>query len=299
MNRSNKAFTLIELLVVIAIIAILAAILFPVFAQAKEAAKKTSCLSNQKNIVTASMMYGNDYDDEVVPTTFYYNSDYTITYFWWGAVSYGPAPTYTPVVDPTKGLLYPYTKSGAIQDCPDNQGIKPDPYSGSPFAYAMNGGVDGFGGVPNWISQLPGPFNNPYIIGVGNFGGPTENGVMSADTFDSPAETIMVADAAEGLQTGGTTFSVADTADFGCDFSFGVQARHGGNLANIGWFDGHAKAMHVVKSTATASQDAYDYAAAQFNIGIVAKTTLSSTVLPSNGLEETKSDCYYYLPSKS
>lgn len=59
----RRAFTLIELLVVIAIIAILAAILFPVFAQAKEAAKKTTDLSNVKNIATAVLMYTSDYDD--------------------------------------------------------------------------------------------------------------------------------------------------------------------------------------------------------------------------------------------
>lgn len=65
MNR--KAFTLIELLVVIAIIAILAAILFPVFAQAKYAAKRTQSLSNLKQIGTASMIYTNDSDDVLYP----------------------------------------------------------------------------------------------------------------------------------------------------------------------------------------------------------------------------------------
>src|SRR3984957_17191913 len=58
----RRAFTLIELLVVITIIAILAAVLFPVFAQAKLAAKKTICLSNWKQIDTAMIMYRGDYD---------------------------------------------------------------------------------------------------------------------------------------------------------------------------------------------------------------------------------------------
>ncbi|MGV3617459.1 MAG: prepilin-type N-terminal cleavage/methylation domain-containing protein [Fimbriimonas sp.] len=62
-SHRHHAFTLIELLVVIAIIAILAAILFPVFAQAKEAAKKTQCLSNEKQIGLGIMMYAGDYDD--------------------------------------------------------------------------------------------------------------------------------------------------------------------------------------------------------------------------------------------
>jgi prepilin-type N-terminal cleavage/methylation domain-containing protein/prepilin-type processing-associated H-X9-DG protein len=60
-----RGFTLIELLVVIAIIAILAAILFPVFAQAREAARKASCTSNQKQLMTAMLMYAQDYDERL------------------------------------------------------------------------------------------------------------------------------------------------------------------------------------------------------------------------------------------
>lgn len=62
-----RGFTLIELLVVIAIIAILAAILFPVFAQAREKARQISCTSNEKQIVLAIIMYLQDYDDTYVP----------------------------------------------------------------------------------------------------------------------------------------------------------------------------------------------------------------------------------------
>lgn len=67
----KRAFTLIELLVVIAIIAILAAILFPVFAQAKEAAKKTTCLAHSKEMGTAITMYLNDYDDTYLKGYYY------------------------------------------------------------------------------------------------------------------------------------------------------------------------------------------------------------------------------------
>ena len=67
--QKPKGFTLIELLVVIAIIAILAAVLFPVFAQAKEAAKKTVCLSNTKQIAMGLYMYAGDYDDTLPNTS--------------------------------------------------------------------------------------------------------------------------------------------------------------------------------------------------------------------------------------
>ena len=65
----KRGFTLIELLVVIAIIAILAAILFPVFARAREAARKSSCQSNLKQFGSAFMMYTQDYDECFPPTS--------------------------------------------------------------------------------------------------------------------------------------------------------------------------------------------------------------------------------------
>src|ERR1044072_4003993 len=66
-----RAFTLIELLVVIAIIAILAAILFPVFARAKEPAKNPGSLSNVRQLSTATVMYASDYDDTFFPMVYF------------------------------------------------------------------------------------------------------------------------------------------------------------------------------------------------------------------------------------
>src|ERR1700728_718732 len=72
--RKCKAFTLIELLVVIAIIALLAAILFPVFAQAREKARATACLSNLKQMGLGLIMYTQDYDEEMPPAWIGFNA---------------------------------------------------------------------------------------------------------------------------------------------------------------------------------------------------------------------------------
>jgi prepilin-type N-terminal cleavage/methylation domain-containing protein/prepilin-type processing-associated H-X9-DG protein len=99
----KKAFTLIELLVVIAIIAILAAILFPVFAQAKAAAKATSCLSNTKQIGLGGIMYSNDVDDQILPS-------YTLVPSSWETGAAGAALP----VSFWNDLLQPYIKSGNV-----------------------------------------------------------------------------------------------------------------------------------------------------------------------------------------
>ncbi len=109
-GRAASAFTLIELLVVIAIIAILAAILFPVFAQAREKARAISCLSNQKQVALAAMMYIQDYD-ETFPLDLYDGINPADTYGGSGSDITG---TYT-----WARLLEPYFKTWQILTCPD------------------------------------------------------------------------------------------------------------------------------------------------------------------------------------
>jgi prepilin-type N-terminal cleavage/methylation domain-containing protein/prepilin-type processing-associated H-X9-DG protein len=114
-RASRSGFTLIELLVVIAIIAILAAILFPVFAQAREKARSTSCLSNQKQIALAISMYAQDYDE-----TFPYPYLAGPPELWW------------------EDVVNPYIKTGnkgGIMTCPSA------PSAG--FAYSMNEALTG------------------------------------------------------------------------------------------------------------------------------------------------------------
>src|ERR671927_1559305 len=100
-GAERHAFTLIELLVVIAIIAILAAILFPVFAQAREKARQTACLSNTKQMALGLQMYAQDYD-ETLPAA--------------EQVDY---PT-TSIKRTYHHLLFPYTKSAGIYVCPSD-----------------------------------------------------------------------------------------------------------------------------------------------------------------------------------
>jgi len=94
-EQMRKGFTLIELLVVIAIIAILAAILFPVFARAREKARQTSCLSNCKQMGLAVMMYASDFDETYAPG---YSTDGQIWYT----------------------LIHPYTMNSQLLLCPSS-----------------------------------------------------------------------------------------------------------------------------------------------------------------------------------
>jgi prepilin-type N-terminal cleavage/methylation domain-containing protein/prepilin-type processing-associated H-X9-DG protein len=95
--RSPQGFTLIELLVVIAIIAILAAILFPVFAKAREKARQTTCLNNQKQLATAALMYAQDHE-ELLP------DEATV----WGALGVDKGVTVCPTAGKKVGIGYGY-----------------------------------------------------------------------------------------------------------------------------------------------------------------------------------------------
>ena len=118
MKRGIRGFTLIELLVVIAIIAILAAILFPVFARAREKARQANCTSNMKQLALGIAMYTQDYD-ELLP---YENLDYSKD----GAQGAGDGTW--------RSMIYPYVKNSKVYICPSHR-----PTS------AFDGGYDDYG----------------------------------------------------------------------------------------------------------------------------------------------------------
>jgi prepilin-type N-terminal cleavage/methylation domain-containing protein len=139
--QKSRAFTLIELLVVIAIIAILAAILFPVFAQAKAAAKKSASLSNLKQETLGEIMYSGDYDDMIVDVTTWGGTG-AMVYF--GGVADFPWPL----------LTYPYTKNADILVDPQAPANPASPAGFNPLVNRLYGPMYGI---------------NPYLIQTATF----------------------------------------------------------------------------------------------------------------------------------
>lgn len=231
----NTAFTLIELLVVIAIIAILAAILFPVFAQAREKARTTSCLSNQKQASTAMLMYVQDYDEEFAPC---WNMPQTgpgdcSQWFNWG----GGYRTWVYMVQP-------YTKNLDMFHCP----------SAVNFPNIWNGGIyDWIANIQLWPDM---GLNYQYLSPVNNGDWCNRYGVPQGQ-IANPANLVLFVDSGESYNSGGGVVSmVVDPPDgvtspytlgwggWGVDGALGphgnCKPRHTLGM-NVSLTDGHSK----------------------------------------------------------
>ena len=161
MQRCRRGFTLIELLVVIAIIAILAAILFPIFAQAREKARQTTCNSNMKQMGTAIMMYTQDYDETLPPGCHIWGNN-------------NPLELANPPVNAWDGMIRPYVKNQQVFACPSDPNTRITGRS-----YAVNQNVDG--GAP----MTKGKFTGVMPIG-------SVDGAVALAGITTPADTIMV-----------------------------------------------------------------------------------------------------------
>jgi len=187
-----KGFTLIELLVVIAIIAILAAILFPVFAQAKAAAKATACLSNGNQLGLASNMYANDYDDLLYAHRYATGTDsnpFLATPAGNAAIS-GLARNRTFWIS----LIGPYDKNNQVFVCPATSGWWGWNTDGVECGLSDNNGAVGCGGV-GYGGQNSYAHDDGWLSPAGGYA--TSNGAPFAVSLSSVprvASTYMIVD---------------------------------------------------------------------------------------------------------
>ncbi len=220
-RNGRSGFTLIELLVVIAIIALLAAILFPVFARARENARKSSCANNLKQIGLGLLQYTQDYDETTPPA--------------WTAVGGAGYPGSWRWMD----CIYPYVKSTQLYTCPSaSGGSAPYVYRNPATQTAGTGGPFGTYG-----------YNVAYWGGTG--GGNPNNRALSEIVV--PSTTLFVAD----VNAAGNNFEIAwenDTAAGGLSVGGTPRRLQCGNgepierhldKLNVLYCDGHVKSLGV------------------------------------------------------
>ena len=224
----KKGFTLIELLVVIAIIAILAAILFPVFARARDKARQAACQSNLKQLGLAAMMYIQDYD-EMLPAHHrqYFTGFWDTRYF-----SYYDA-------------FGPYTMNEQIYICPSgSHSVGGSWREDMPNAEGFFGRSfrTSYGVVVDHGHFRPPDTTIPFGHGIWAWGGA---GVSMAE-FDRPAEKILIAEMSThqagrpshiGFTDDGQPIPMNDAGEIGV-----MRYRHSG-MMNAAYLDGHVKAI--------------------------------------------------------
>jgi prepilin-type N-terminal cleavage/methylation domain-containing protein/prepilin-type processing-associated H-X9-DG protein len=205
----KRGFTLIELLVVIAIIAILAAILFPVFARAREAARQSSCLSNLKQLGLATTMYAGDYD-EVLPTASNLRR-----------LANGR-------LEEWYDLLPPYVKNNAVFHCPSHPGNR----NAAPTYDNM-----GYGWNHQYLT-VNGMSTNATLFNTG--------GAVSLPAIQSPAETLCIADSGKTPSYPNNIYCdfLYPPNSPPTQLANRMSDMHNGG-ANVAFLDGHAKWYRV------------------------------------------------------
>jgi len=247
----RRAFTLIELLVVVAIIALLAAILFPVFSQARERARATSCQSNAKQVGLAVIQYDQDFDQVMLPSGITENP--TVS----GNMTY-------PVI-----LLQPYTKSYQVFCCPDAVNTN-QPGSDTVLGTYKEGLIFNaeYVGDPTYYGPLSGYYEQ------GTTGNYWYKSAIAEASIVSPATTLLAADGTNwnlqpffaDFQTNatptitqgiGSGYSSGPTivGNSGCQYAC-PQARHQG-LMTVLWCDGHVKATQIGQLLTPSSTNAH------------------------------------------
>ena len=222
---ARPAFTLVELLVVIAIIAILAAILFPVFARARENGRRASCQSNLKQIGMGLIQYSQDNDEILIAD-------------WYGAnTTDGPADTYPPggakVSYKWADAAFPYIKSEQVFTCPSATGTAAKPYvyyrnipAGSSRPLNELGSYTIVHGYGVSDPQLTPPVSHP----LGAF-----NRLVNLSQAATPATTAWVLDGDGDFYTQVLPAGTLDT---------NLRDRHLETI-NVLWLDGHVKAVKL------------------------------------------------------
>jgi prepilin-type N-terminal cleavage/methylation domain-containing protein/prepilin-type processing-associated H-X9-DG protein len=216
----RRGFTLIELLVVIAIIAILAAILFPVFAQARDKARQAACMNNLKQMGTAWLMYSQDYDEMVIPWSATGNSDSFA--FRWNA------------------LIQPYIKNNQVQKCPSNESL---------ISYTYSANVGGAFPSPalRSVASIEYPAQTPIIADAGGFDDAANN-IGEVNGVPGWSFSFIIPDADRGQQARAVKYNETQWLLTGLrNDAASIAAGIHNDGANYAFADGHVKWLHSRK----------------------------------------------------